>query len=445
VKRNGWDLVDVHIDDDRSAYSGKARPEYQRLLDDLRSGVLDVVVAWHPDRLHRSPRELEDFIDVIEAAGATVATVTAGDLDLSTPDGRLTARITGSVARKESEDKSRRLRRKHVELAEAGKVSGGGRRPFGFEKDRLTIRPDEADLIREAAERILAGDSIRSVATDWKARGVATVTGAAWQPATVKRMLTSGRISGQREHHGDLVGPAVWPAIITAPDTVRLRSILSDPARNRGGGTARTYLLTGLVRCGRCDVPMSARRTGTGKRRYVCSADRGGCDRCGTSAGLDDPGERPDPMSPVGIEDLLIEAIFVRADSPKLVKALSDRQAKAGVDDQVAELEDLEGRLEQLATDHYVDQLIDRRSFLAARKPIMAKLDAVRAQLARRQRGDALAGLVGEGALPRAWPAMSFDRRRAVVEAFVEVVVIAPTDRADNRFNPTRVEVEWRV
>ena len=70
--------------------------------------------------------------------------MTAGEFDLCTPEGRLTARIVGSVARKESEDKSRRIRRKHVELAKAGKVSGGGRRPFGFESDRVTIREDEA-------------------------------------------------------------------------------------------------------------------------------------------------------------------------------------------------------------------------------------------------------------------------------------------------------------
>jgi hypothetical protein len=41
------------------------------------------VVTWHPDRLHRAPRELEDFVDLVEATGATVATVTAGDTDLS--------------------------------------------------------------------------------------------------------------------------------------------------------------------------------------------------------------------------------------------------------------------------------------------------------------------------------------------------------------------------
>ena len=53
-----------------------------------------------------------------------VAVVSGGDYDLTTPDGRFTARIVGAVARKESEDRSRRVRRKHLELAEQGKPAG---------------------------------------------------------------------------------------------------------------------------------------------------------------------------------------------------------------------------------------------------------------------------------------------------------------------------------
>src|SRR4051812_25184649 len=73
----GWDVVGVYVDNDVSAYSGKPRPEYRRLLGDLRAGLVDVVVAWHPDRLHRRPVDLEEFIDVLEVVGASVATVQA--------------------------------------------------------------------------------------------------------------------------------------------------------------------------------------------------------------------------------------------------------------------------------------------------------------------------------------------------------------------------------
>src|SRR5262245_48579300 len=77
AERHGWPLADIYIDDDISAYRGKNRPEYRRLLADIKSGKRDGLVVWHPDRLHRSPRELEDFIDLLDATGIPVGTVTA--------------------------------------------------------------------------------------------------------------------------------------------------------------------------------------------------------------------------------------------------------------------------------------------------------------------------------------------------------------------------------
>src|SRR5438067_3356752 len=79
VARHGWRLHRVYEDNDLSAYSGKARPGYRALLDDVRDGVVKVVVAWHADRIYRHPKDLEGFIDVVPAAGAHVATVKAGD------------------------------------------------------------------------------------------------------------------------------------------------------------------------------------------------------------------------------------------------------------------------------------------------------------------------------------------------------------------------------
>jgi site-specific DNA recombinase len=200
----------VYVDNDLSAYSGKARPAYQRLLADIAAGSVEAVVAWHPDRLHRAPVELEAFIDLVERSGVGVETVQAGRVDLATPAGRMNARMLGTVARYESEHKSDRIRRKHRELAEAGKVSGGGNRPFGFERDRITHRPDEVELIREAARRLLAGESLYRIAADWTTRGVETSTGASWSTTALRTFLTAPRIAGLRSHRGEVVGPAVW-------------------------------------------------------------------------------------------------------------------------------------------------------------------------------------------------------------------------------------------
>ncbi len=98
AERRGWTIVDTYDDNDVSAYSGKRRPQYERLLADVQSGQVSGIVAWHPARLHRSPVELEHFITVVGSTGCVVATVQAGELNLSTPAGRMTARIVGMIA-----------------------------------------------------------------------------------------------------------------------------------------------------------------------------------------------------------------------------------------------------------------------------------------------------------------------------------------------------------
>ena len=65
----GWTVVDEYVDNDVSAYSGKRRPEYERMLADIRDGLRDAVLVYNMDRLTRRPIELEEFTAVCEAAG----------------------------------------------------------------------------------------------------------------------------------------------------------------------------------------------------------------------------------------------------------------------------------------------------------------------------------------------------------------------------------------
>ncbi|MEH3154030.1 MAG: recombinase family protein [Gordonia paraffinivorans] len=77
--RLGWTVTKVFTDNDVSAYSGKRRPAYRELLDAIERGEVAGVIAWHPDRLHRSPAELEEFIALVEeGAGVVTHTVQAG-------------------------------------------------------------------------------------------------------------------------------------------------------------------------------------------------------------------------------------------------------------------------------------------------------------------------------------------------------------------------------
>src|SRR4051794_2527084 len=192
-ERLGWSVAAVFVDDDVSAFSGKRRAGYEAMCQALKDRDVRAAVAWHPDRLHRSPRELEDFITLVEALRAKVSTVQAGEYDLSTPTGRMTARVVGAVARHESEHKGERIKRKMRQNAEAGLPHGGATRPFGYERDGITIVPAEAKVIRALAKRIVAGETLRSVTVCLNESGVPTVTGKQWATPTVRGVLTNPR------------------------------------------------------------------------------------------------------------------------------------------------------------------------------------------------------------------------------------------------------------
>ena len=161
----GWTVADVYIDNDISAYSGKRRPEYERLLDDISSGRVDGLLTWHLDRLNRSPLELERLIKVLERNDVIVQTVAAGVLDLASASGRAVARTLSAWARFESEHKSERMRAATMQRALAGAPAGGSFRPFGYGPDKLTLVPAEAKIVRELVRRLLAGTSLKTAAS----------------------------------------------------------------------------------------------------------------------------------------------------------------------------------------------------------------------------------------------------------------------------------------
>lgn len=443
----GWHVVGVYVDNDLSAYSGKARPDYLRLLGDLRSGRVNAVLAWHTDRLHRSPRELEEFIDICETKSVLVETVKAGPVDLSTPAGRAVARTLGAWARYESEHKAERNKRKALELAQAGRYSGGGLRPYGYNKDHLSICVAEAAVIKEAVRRVLAGEVVSAVADDFNARDIKTASGKAWRAETLKRMLVSGRLSGQRDHQprsprsetkrktaGEIVAQAEWPGIITKGETARLRALLLDPSRLRTNIIARRCLLTGILRCSFCGAGLSGRPREDHVMRYVC-AKAPGNNRCGKTYVLAEPADK-----------LVTDMVRIALDSPALHDlARLNRQESVEEDKQLAEMSAAQQKLEQLADD-YASDFISRGEWLTARQRLEGRLEAARHQLAVSTRTLALEGLSGDPVVfLKAWKHRTPEQRRAAIRAVLDRVIVKPAVRGRKTFDPDRFEPVWRV
>lgn len=427
----GWTVGESYVDNDVSAYKGKRRPRYEAMLEDLEAGVVDGVIAWHADRLYRRMGDLLLFIDIIEKVGAPVQTVTSGDLDLTSGDGRLVAKIVAATAEHESDRKRERARRKHEELARAGKGSGGGTRPFGFEEDRVTLRQEEAELVRTASARILAGGTIRGLCREWNEQGISTVRGGRWTPAVLKRILTSARIAGWREYKGEMVAEAEWAAIVSLAELEGLRRILDDPARLTRK-SSRKYLLTGgLAKCGLCGANLVARPKSDRQPCYVCASDQGGCGKIRCLA---------EPLEGA-VEEMVRRAL----DGPELWRAIDQAGEDGGEGELLKEIHADKARLVELAEDYYVHEALTKPAFFNAREKLEKRLAGNEAELGQRAGNRALEAVQRRtGDLAPLWEELTLDSRRALVAAVLDHVAVGPAIKGQNFFNPARLAPVWR-
>src|SRR5438445_11202823 len=128
----------------------------------------------------------------------------------------------------------------------------------------MTIKTAEAAVVREAASRVLAGDSLRSICLDFNRRDIPSAQKKEWQTPCLRRILVNPRIAGLSTYHGEPAGAGAWRGIISRPKGARLRALLLDPDGRRAG-TITPYLLKGLLRCSRCGDRLKSARKAAGR------------------------------------------------------------------------------------------------------------------------------------------------------------------------------------
>jgi site-specific DNA recombinase len=432
AKARGWKVAEVFKDSDRSAYNGKERPAFDAMVGAIDRGDVQGVVAWKVDRLGRRTSEVVSLIGRVNKRGGFLAT--CDGLDSSTPVGKSVMQIASVFAEMESDANSTRTTRAKLQAARDGRPAGGGRRPFGYKAGGLELAPREVNHIREAVGEILAGGSLRTIVNRWNRKGVRTSEGNAWQPASLRRLLMGGRVAGLRYYRGDLMGEATWPAIISREQHERLRAILGDPRRRTSSPTARSYLLTGFLRCGRCGEPLVASRRPDKVRTYACRSQKRGTG-CGGVRVVADP-----------LEVLISEAVLQRLDSPQLAKMRS-KASKVDVGGKlVRQLREDESSLEQLVHDHYVDRIIGRSDFVAAHDALTSRIDEARRSFAEQASAGIVSALPGASKQLRAdWEGADLDRRRSIIGAIIESVNVNPVGKGHWKFTADRVDARWLV
>ena len=392
-----------------SAYSGKVRPAYERMLADIEAGKIAAVVVWDLDRLHRRPIELEHFIEVADRHRLALATV-AGDTDLGTDSGRLFARVKGAVARSEGERKSARQKRAALQAAELGKPRGGPR-AFGYEADGLTIRADEARALRAAYRSVLAGGTLTGISRDLTAAGFVTPQGKPFRHNAARVILLNPRNAGLRAYRDKIIGPAAWPGIVEEDTWRAANALLTDEDRRTNHGTARRWLLGGLALCGRCDDGTTVR---VNYRERGADGEPVRVYRCRDHAHL---------SREAGFCDWRVSERVVKRLSRDDARDLLVDQDRPDVGSLRAEADTLRMRLDQLATD-FADGTLSASQLRAGTERLRGRLADAEAKMVHMDRAPLLADLVTAQDVRAAWEAAPLDQQRAIVSLLYKVTLL---------------------
>lgn len=436
-----WQVVEVYEDNDRSAYSGKPRPAYQRLLKDIRSGHIAALAIWHPDRLHRSPIELEGFIALVEETGLRIGTVAAGEYDLSTVSGRMSARIVGAVARQESEHKAERQRTaNHHRRIQGHNMTGGRYRTFGFQRDGIRLHQEEAELVRKAVRRILAGGSLHAICEEWAADGVITTGGRRWRTTALRRYLENPRLAGWVGYDGNQVARAEGVPIrgqqetLIEPDLWEVLQVRLGRRGRRPMQSARKRLLAGFLTCGReeCGKKLYSYQTGSGKPAYKCIVAEGGC---GKISGLAAPIERR-------VIEAVVQAVEELGGVSAVIEILRMRESSHSSAELLAEVEAIETGLERLI-DLYQEGLITRSQFCERQMTLKEQLTTTQERLF--EVGRHLDVSIPESVSTSDWwlnSEIPLDMKRQVLTVLGVRILLRPhAKRGDWRFDPSRVRI----
>lgn len=424
--RLGYEVVRVYCDNDVSAsrWSRKVRPQYRDMLTAARNHEFSVILAATSGRLTRRPRELEDLLDLFDAAGTTFAYVKSPAYDLATAAGRKFARYAAADDAAESDEISERVTDRLKQRKAAG-LPHGGHRPYGWEVDRLTIREAEAQWIRWGVQQTLAGIPIRTQFRELNEKGVTTSIGRPWNHATWRGVLTTARHAGLMP---DGQTRASWPEIITPEQHRAVLRVLRNPVRVTTPGRAgKLHLLSGLARCGVCGGPLRIGKGKTGERVL----------RCYPSGEIQ---RRYDH-----VEAFILAVIAERLRRPDAANLLAigeDEAQRAAREAAENETQRLRQLIDDAAEEHGRTGL-PISALAAYTAPLREQLAAAEKAAAPPLDRDAALGDIARAADPgAAFLALPGDRQRIVIDLLITIKV--GKGPRGNVFRPDGIDIKWK-
>ncbi|MFJ2232536.1 recombinase family protein [Streptomyces sp. NPDC087859] len=450
----GCRIVHYYTDNDLSAAKADlVRPDFEAMLKVLKAGrmpdgqAVRGVVVVADDRLVRRVGDYERFVDALTFEDGRVYADAKGLKDLYNEDVESMGLFGVVISKAEVRKIRRRTRRSHRRRAEQG-IPVGGTRPFGWEDDKRTLRPDEAEKLAQAARDVIAGKSLHSILLQWRDEGLRTVHGNPWAARSLKLALWNPRLCGWRRHNGQLVrnadGPVVgqWEPIITPAEWMAIDALFSARIRPnvKADGTVTDYrtpshLLTGILRCGKpgadgqiCNAPMrvSTRPDLSGGFIYQCpSRSMGGCGGSGRNG--------------VKVDEYVTEAVLAKLEERAAVRTRGDAPW-----DGTEELERLTKK-QRTMLQKWQEDLVSDELFFPENQKMEVRIKHLRRERTEHALRVQRASKVTVDVRER-WFSGDLDmaQKRALIREALHAVLILPVGGGGRRpFNPDLLILKW--
>ena len=286
----GYQVTRTYTVHGKSASKGHHQADLDKMLADMKSGVIKVLVIWHSDRIERRPgKALLDLLEEVSEAGGRVESVKEPALGQVDFGSQVTTFIAGLVNHEKSKHISDEVTAAFGTIKANGALNG--RPPFGYtatgEKYNRALVPtaDGLTYVPEIYQRVIAGESLRDIGAWLDGKGVKPSSSARWWPRTLSAIVRNQTYMGRRTDAAGkvihtceaLVDSATWKAAGKALDS-------RPPRATRGHTSDSPAMLSGVLFCPVCDdSPMYRFTCGGGARStpyYRCTGrgpQRKGC------------------------------------------------------------------------------------------------------------------------------------------------------------------------
>lgn len=276
--RRGYDVTDwmEGLDESGSQKRSAWWPRLDQAVAAVEAGDYDVVLVWKFSRVARHRLRWAVAIDRVEEAGGRIESATE-DVDTTTSTGRFTRGMLAELQAFEAERIGEIWTSVHDARVRAGKpATGKPKWGYTYDRDQQLHVPDPTTgpVLADLYRRYVAGESVYALVRWLNGHGWRTLEGNPWSDRTLRRVLDSGFASGRFMRHGDLVDGVHEPLI-----DQRLWQSYLDSRATRRARPARAersqYVLSGLVRCARCDRSMVAGQFGERRApKYRCKTGK---------------------------------------------------------------------------------------------------------------------------------------------------------------------------